>query len=308
MAAVTGVNMSVDKKTTHTNAPLVVVAGPTASGKSAVAMQIARDFGGEIICADSRTIYTGMDIGTAKPTAEDRAEIPHWGLDQVNPGEPFSAADFKEYTLAKIADIRSRGAVPLLVGGTGLYIDGVIFDYQFSAPNLELREQLNTYTLEELKGYCKNNNIPLPENENNRRYVQRAAEQGAVNTLRRKTPLENTIIVGITTESSELRERMTLRAQEMFEEGVVEEGLNLAEQYGWDSEAMTGNVYPLIRQYKEGILSEAELKEKFITSDWRLAKRQRTWLKRNPFIQWKQRGEAYDFIAVQLVSAGCSKK
>ena len=101
--------------------PLVVIVGPTASGKSTLAIELAEQYGGEIICADSRTIYTGMDIGTAKPSAEDQARVPHWGLDLVQPGEPFSAADFKVYAEQKIADIRSRGRIPFLVGGTGLY-------------------------------------------------------------------------------------------------------------------------------------------------------------------------------------------
>ncbi|HWT40469.1 MAG TPA: isopentenyl transferase family protein, partial [Dongiaceae bacterium] len=98
--------------------PLVVIVGPTASGKSATAMRIAKEFHGEIICADSRTIYRGMDIGTAKPTSEDREEVPHWGLDLVEPGEVFTAADFKKYALQKANEIQARGHLPMLVGGT----------------------------------------------------------------------------------------------------------------------------------------------------------------------------------------------
>ena len=103
--------------------PLVVIAGPTASGKTGLAISVAERFNGEIICADSRTIYRGMDVGTAKPTADDRARVPHWGVDLVDPGDRFTAADFKEYPNAKIADIRNRQKIPFLVGGTGLYID-----------------------------------------------------------------------------------------------------------------------------------------------------------------------------------------
>ena len=100
--------------------PLVVIVGPTASGKTALAVRLASHYNGEIICADSRTVYKGMDIGTAKPTAEERALAPHWGLDLVEPNEGFSAADFKAYATATIDQIRARGAVPFLVGGTGL--------------------------------------------------------------------------------------------------------------------------------------------------------------------------------------------
>src|SRR5690606_10027818 len=124
----TPVNSSVSTKSTQGSVtperPLVVIVGPTASGKSATAMCVAKEFNGEIICADSRTIYRGMDIGTAKPSKQDRTEVPHWGLDLVEPGELFTAADFKYYAQQKIAEIRARGRLPIVVGGTGLYVDG----------------------------------------------------------------------------------------------------------------------------------------------------------------------------------------
>ncbi len=289
----------VDEKTTS-NAPLIVIVGPTASGKSSVAMRIAEDFNGEIICADSRTIYKGTDIGTAKPSAEDRQKVPHWGLDIVEPGQPYSAADFKEYALQKISEIRSRGAVPLLVGGTGLYVDGVIFDYNFVEPNLELRRQLESLTLVDLQEYCKSNNIQLPENTENKRYLIRAIERDGVEGTVRKEPIENTIIVGITTDPDELRQRIVERTAEFFSQGVIEEARVLGEKYGWGSNAMTGNAYPLVRQYLEGELSREELVDKFITADWRLAKRQRTYLRRNSFIHWLPLSKAYEHIAQKL--------
>lgn len=295
--------MNDDKKTTppiNTNRPLVVIVGPTASGKSAVAMEIAREHGGEIICADSRTIYKGMDIGTAKPTPQDQEEVPHWGLDLVEPGDRFTAADFKEYAVHKIAEIRSRGGLPMLVGGTGLYVDGIVFDFQFGAPDPVLRESLEAMTLEELHEYCKSHNVQLPENKKNKRYVIRAIEQNGTNQKREQQPLKNTIIVGITTDPVTLRSRITGRAAEMFETGVIDEALRLGDRYGWESEAMTGNVYPLVRQYIEGHLTEGELKEKFVTADWRLAKRQRTWLKRNPYIVWKEKEQATAYISKML--------
>src|SRR6266404_2179467 len=107
---------------------LVTIVGPTASGKSALAMKIAKKFNGEIIAADSRTIYKGMDIGTAKASSIDRQKVPHCGLDLVEPGETYSAARFKKYARAKIDEIQKRNSLPILVGGTGLYIDAVVFD------------------------------------------------------------------------------------------------------------------------------------------------------------------------------------
>lgn len=280
--------------------PLVVIVGPTASGKSATAMEVARAFNGEIICADSRTIYKCMDIGTAKPTQQDRAEIPHWGLDLVEPGERFTAADFKLYAQQKVSEIRSRGHVPIVVGGTGLYIDGLIFDFEFVATNQDMRQELEKLSIEQLIDYCRKNNVTLPENHQNRRYVIRAIEQKSINNKRLHEPIPNTIIVGIATERDVLRTRIAGRAEQLFETGMVEEAKMLGEKYGWNSEAMTGNIYKLVKQFLDGAFDEAELKQRFITSDWQLAKRQLTWLKRNPFIHWTPLDDAFEYIKGHL--------
>ena len=285
-----------------TDAPLVVIVGPTASGKSALAMELATVFNGEIICADSRTVYKNMDIGTAKPSAEDQAAVPHWGLDLVEPGETFSAADFKKYALLKTQQVRQRGHVPFMVGGTGLYVDGVIFDYEFGQPRPELRKQLESLSLEELKIYCANNNVSLPENENNRRYVIRAIEQESINSKRLRSPIDNIVLVGITTERTELRRRITARAEQLFENGMLEEAIKLGEMYGWDSEAMTGNIYKLVKRYLDGELTFDELKQKNVTADWRLAKRQLTYMKRNQYIKWLTLDDAREYIRTALKS------
>ena len=280
--------------------PLIVIVGPTASGKSATAMRLAKEFGGEIICADSRTIYRGMDIGTAKPSDQDRAEVPHWGLDLVEPGQQFTAADFKYYAQQKVKEIRSRARLPMLVGGTGLYVDGLIFDYEFSEPQPELREKLEKLSLDQLINYCVNNNITLPENLQNRRYVIRAIERNNVSGKRLSAPIPNTIVVGINTERDVLKQRISDRAEQLFDQGMVEEAKKLGKKYGWDSEAMTGNIYRLTKQFLDGEFDESELKQRFITSDWQLAKRQLTWLKRNPFIVWKDIDDAYEYIKERL--------
>lgn len=282
------------------NQPLVVIVGPTASGKSATAMQIAREFEGEIICSDSRTIYKDLDIGTAKPSASDQAEVPHWGLDIATPGDVFTAADFKEYAQNAIADIRSRGRLPILVGGTGLYVDGVIFDYEFQETDPKLRSELEELTVAELQEYCANNNVGLPENAKNRRHLIRAIELKSVSAKRLSSPIDNSIIVGIATDREILRARIRDRAKELFDNGMLEEALLAGEKYGWRNEAMTGNIYKLAHQYVTGELAKDELHEKFITSDWRLAKRQITWLKRNKYITWKPLDEAAVYIKSQL--------
>jgi tRNA dimethylallyltransferase len=151
--------------------------------------------------------------------------------------------------------------------------------------------------------YCLNNNISLPENQQNRRYVMRAIERKNISTTRLNEPIAHTIIVGITTKRDELKRRIEARSEQLFEQGVVEEAKTLGKKYGWDSEAMTGNIYKLVKQFLDGQLTEAELKEKFITADWRLAKRQLTWLKRNPFIHWVSLHDAYQYIKKEITDA-----
>lgn len=283
--------------------PLVIIVGPTASGKTALSIDLAKRFNGEIICADSRTIYKGMDIGTAKPTLEERDGVPHWGLDLIEPGESFSAYDFKRYAEEKIADIRLRDKVPFIVGGTGLYVDAVLFDYEFGQPvNPGLRRMLEGMSLEELHKHCIKNNIKLPENDKNKRYVIRAIEHNNAHAKRRSTPIENTIVVGIATEKDVLRRRIEERSEQLFKDGVVEEATLLGKKYGWTNEAMTGNIYPLIHQYHLGAMSLTEMKEKFVTLDWRLAKRQLTWLRRNPFIKWLPLNEAKRYLVETLAN------
>ena len=111
--------------------PVIVIVGATASGKTGAAIAIAKKIGGEIISADSRTIYKYMDIGTAKPSMVERNGVPHFGFDLVEPNGRFTVADFKQYAEQKIYEIRQRGRVPIVVGGTGLYVDALVFNYQF---------------------------------------------------------------------------------------------------------------------------------------------------------------------------------
>lgn len=283
--------------------PLIVIVGPTASGKTACAIKLAEKYDGEIICADSRTIYKGMDIGTAKPTAEERERVPHWGLDLIEPGEVFTVADFKQYAAAKITEIRARGRVPFLVGGSGLYVNAVVFNFQFGGEaDLTKRHMLEGLSLDELYVYCAENNITLPENKNNKRYVIRAIERDSISTKRQERPIKDTIIVGITTDNQTLRERIVLRSEQIFDDGVVDEATRLGKKYGWKNEAMTGNIYPLVYQYQRGDLSFEDMKQQFSILDWRLAKRQMTWLRRNPYIEWCTRDETFSYIESKLAS------
>jgi len=257
--------------------PLVVIVGPTASGKTALAIRLAKRYDGEVICADSRTVYRDMDIGTAKPTPEEQADVPHWGLDMVDPGQRFTAADFKQYALRKVAEIKARGRIPFIVGGAGLYIDGVLFDYEFGEGyDPTRRSQLEALTIEKLYDYCHDNNITLPGNDRNKRYIIRAIEQESINKKRKH------------------------RSEQMLANGVVDEAIILGKKYGWKNEAMTGNVYPLVKSYLEGQITYDDIKDKNTTLDWQLAKRQMTWFRRNPYIYWGDGEQIYRYVASVL--------
>lgn len=286
---------------TSLSAPLIVITGPTASGKTSLAIKLAQRYGGEIICADSRTVYRGMDIGTAKPSAEEQKQVAHWGLDLVDPGEYFSASDFKNYACTKIADIRSRGKVPFLVGGTGLYIDALIFDFQFGQKaDPQQRLDLEQHTVRELQEYCKKNCIKLPENNYNKRYLVRTIERFKEQLERLDQPIANTYVVGIATEKNTLRTRIVFRSEQMFLNSVVKEATELAALHGWDSEAMTGNIYSLAKEYSEGLIDIQEYRRKFEISDWHLVKRQLTWLRRNPYVMWGDLETAEQYLSARL--------
>ncbi len=277
--------------------PLIVIVGPTASGKTTAAIEIAKKVGGEIICADSRTVYKGMDIGTAKPTLEQQKEVSHHLLDVVYPDEKFSAADFQKLAKEEITDIRSRKKVPIMVGGTGLYVDSIIFDYVFGVQSSEkLRKKFEKSTIEELWEYCVKNNVELPENKHNKRYIIRAIEQNGINNHKRNKIIDNCFVVGIATDKEELRRRIMTRANGIFSEELMQETQRLADIYGWSHESMTANIYALADKVNRQELTREEALEKFVTLDWRLAKRQLTWLKRNQEIAWVNRQRVIDVV------------
>lgn len=288
----------------RSQSPLVVIVGPTASGKTSIAVELAERYNGEIICADSRTIYRGMDIGTAKPTAEDQSKVRHWGIDLINPGEYFTAVDFQSYAIETIQAIRKRGKVPFLVGGTGLYIDGVIFNFTYSstARSPSRRHEIDRYTTHELINYCLKHNIILPINYKNRRHLVHAIETHGVQTSRWRRPDEHTFVVGIATDKITLNSRIAQRAEQIFDNNVIDEASRLGEKYGWENEAMTASIYPIIRKLIRGDYTVDEAKQMFIRQDVRLAKRQMTWFRRNPFVEWCAAEDTADYVA-QLLAA-----
>ena len=243
------------------NLKTLVLLGPTGSGKTGISIELAKELNGEIISADSRAIYKGMDIGTAKPMVEEQQGIPHYGLDLVEPGERFTVADWKTYAEEKIKEIKNKGKLPVIVGGTGLYIDALIYDYHFKGPTGHKIGDIEQKT-------CSD----------------RTEIKGAYN------------IIGIKWETEDLRERLKKRIDQMFSPKLYEETKKLVQKYGWGSQAMKSDIYEYAYQYLNGELTLDEAKEKCFYEDWHLARRQITWFKRNPYITWLSLEQIEPFV------------
>ena len=230
--------------------PILVIIGPTGSGKTGLAIDVALELqrsgrfsGCEIISADSRAIYKGMNIGTAKPTKKEMRGVSHWGIDLVEPDERFTVVDFCEYARRKIAEIRERGHLPIIAGGTGLYVDALVYDYHFNdvvKNNCSDREQMSSEYL----------------------------------------------MMGIDWDRVELRKRLDQRSHKLFEQDIDAETQAMADRYSWDLQAMKSDIYPIVWRMMQGEITREEAIELNTLDDWHLAKRQLTWFRRNPNICW----------------------
>lgn len=267
--------------------PLIAVVGETASGKSALALEIARQFNGEIIGADSWTVYRDFTIGTAKPMAEERAIVPHHLFDIVDAPDGFNAALYKKHALNAIELIEQRGAVPILVGGTGLYIDSVLFDYEFMAPGDPAeRKRRSALSIEELLREAHQKDVDLSTIDiRNKRRIIRALETGGQQPAK-KDLRPNTIMLGLRVERDALEQRIVARVDAMLSAGLEAEVATLVEQYGWNVEPMKGIGYAEWRDYFLGTQDLATTRARIISNTLKLAKRQRTWFKRNNSIHW----------------------
>ena len=233
--------------------PVLVIVGPTGSGKTGLAIEVAKILNGEVISADSRAIYKGMDIGTAKPTIAEMDGVPHFGIDLVEPDERFTVVDFVHYAKQKIAEIRERGKLPIIAGGTGLYVDSLVFNYQFD---------------DVVKKTCSD----------------------------REEMSSDYIIVGINWPREKLRERLLIRSNKLFEQNIEAETLSMVEKYGWDSQAMKSDIYPICWEMMRGNISREEAIRLNAIDDWHLAKRQLTWFSRNKNINWLPLDKAAELI------------
>ena len=284
----------------------IAVVGATATGKTDLALKLAEKYNGEIVCADSRTIYREMDIGTAKPTAEEQAWAPHHLLDVIDPGERLSAAAFKQLAEAAMADISSRGKLPILVGGSGLYLDAVLFDYEFpQEADPERREQLEGMSDEELLELLSAEDPEAFETVDraNRRRVIRAIETAGASAGRRSEILPEALVIGTRMNKEVVQKRVELRVEKMLEQGFIDEVRQIGDKYGWDSPALEVIGYRAFKGLLLGTKTLEEAKADFVRGDMALYKKQVTWFKRNSAIQWVESAdEALELAAKFLAS------
>lgn len=306
--------------------PLVVIAGPTASGKTALAIDIAKELGGEIISADSMQIYREMNIGTAKPTAEEMCGVPHHMLDIADPCENFSLWKFARAAHKAINDVYSRGKLPILAGGTGLYTDTIVHNIELSeaggdnSVREELMKKARSGGAAEL--YKKLSETD-PESaaklcEKDVKRVVRALE---IYYLTGKTKSENDEIskkskkiynylyFAIETEREILYNRINTRVDEMVKRGLFEEVSDIKNKYGFiNTTAMQGIGYREVLYYLRGLVTRTETEELIKRNTRRLAKRQMTWLRKNNEVIWIKPGDrafCTELIREKLGVEGC---
>lgn len=305
--------MNVKQRQKQTKIPIVAIVGPTASGKSELAVKLAKQFNGEIISADSRQVYRGLDIGSGKVEGKWSVKhqiffyknIPHYCIDYVSPKKRYTVVDFQQCARQAIEDIRARGKIPFLVGGTGFYIDAVIGNTSFpSVPqNSLLRKKLGRFPAEKLFAMLKRKDPRRATaiDPHNKRRLIRALEiiektrvvipsLKSDYNMRRKQNID-AVLIGIKKDKKILQKFIAKRVRAMLKRGLVAEIRKLhAPPAGgglsWKRIAEFGFEYRLPALFLQKKISRKELEEQLIKESARYAKRQMTWFKRNKNIRW----------------------
>ena len=282
--------------------PLVVIVGPTAVGKSRLALEIAARFQGEIVSADSRQVYRFMDIGTAKPSQEEQARVPHHLIDVVDPDQAFTVACYRDLATRAIADISRRGKLPLLVGGTGLYVRTMTEGLSIPAvpPNPDFRRIMEARAAEEGANVLHRELAAFDAqaaaniDPRNVRRVIRALEVLHVVGKpisafgRQDASAYRILFIGLTMERSALYQRIDERVDRMMETGFLEEVQGLAAQgYRWDMPSMSGLGYQQLGEHLRGETDLASAVQKAKYKTHRFARQQYTWFRlQDPRIVW----------------------
>jgi tRNA dimethylallyltransferase len=267
---------------------LLVILGPTASGKTRLGVQAARELGGEIVSADSRQVYRGMDLGTGKDLAEYE-EVPYHLIDIVDPGYEFSVFEFQRRFFEAFADIRERGRLPILVGGTGLYLDAVLKGYRLvEVPeNPGLRRQLAELDQDALARRLLelrpglHNTTDLTDRERLTRAIEIAEGEAAAGAGLPPLPSLRPLVFGIRWERQTLRRRITARLRERLDQGLIEEVARLHEEgVPWATLEFYGLEYRFLARHLQGKLNRNDMFQKLNSAIHDFAKRQETWFRR----------------------------
>jgi tRNA dimethylallyltransferase len=281
--------------------PLIVIVGPTASGKTGLSIELAKKYGGEVISADSRQVYRGLDIGTEKVTKEEMQGIPHHCIDIASPRRTFTVEQWRKHAEKAIGTITKHGTVPIIAGGTAFYVDTLVYGQQFPrvAPNAKLRKKLASKSPEELLEILQrldSERASTVEQKNPRRLIRAieiATELGRVPKVHKKSTHYDVRWIGINPGIDILTERITARFNTTLQNGLIEEIKKLREDVGlsWKRINELGLEYRIVGEYIRGEIDKNEMKEKNIRELRKYAKRQMTWLKRNKEIHWYKNKE-----------------
>ncbi len=273
---------------------IIVVLGQTSTGKSDLAVEIAQKYNGEIISADSRQVYSGMDLGSGKVTREEMRGIPHHMLDVANPGEIFDVQRFQKLGTQKIQEILERGKTPIICGGTGFYIDSLIYKTKFSSvqPNIELRKELEKKSLPELQNILKQKSPKTAQSidmENPVRIIRAleiVEEIGYIPKVKKNNPYK-VLSIGLTMDKEKLDKRIYLRIIKRLDNGMLDEIHSLLKN-GVSHERLQklGLEYRYMSKHTLGEISHDEMIDQLYRDTVKFAKRQRTWFKRNKKTIW----------------------
>ena len=275
---------------------IIVILGQTATGKSDFAVNIAKKVDGEIISADSRQVYKGMDLGTGKITKKEMGGVPHYLLDIVSPkNKIFSVSDYQKIAIKKIDEILKRGKTPIICGGTGYYIDSIIKNISFPEvqPNKMLREELSKKTTLQLFSLLKKIDQDRSKNidANNRvrliRAIEIAKALGKVPQINKGDSPFDLIKIGLIFPNEELKQRIYIRLIKRMKLGMLKEMENLHRSgVSWKKMESFGLEYRYSAFYLQGKISKEEMVEKLFSQIWHFAKRQNTWFKKDRDIVW----------------------
>lgn len=270
---------------------LIAVMGTNASGKSGLGIELAARYGGEVVSADSRQVFRGLDLGSGKITPEEAKGVPHHLIDVCEPGEFFSMADFQRLAYAAIDDILTRGKIPFLVGGTGLYVDAVIDGYELSEiePDLELRAHLETFETPVLYAMLKEKLPDTQIDPKNRNRVMRALERLAADDYHpgRRSPRYQVLKLGVTWPREILKQRIDERLERRLNQGMIDEVKGLMDA-GVSTEFLTklGLEYRYITEYLLGKWTYDQMLDELARAIKRFAKRQMTWFRKEENLHW----------------------